>query len=200
MYLKACHIRIWGVTSQGDGRLQTSCACTTCQTTLCPSIGTKRDSGWTGRGHIDWSHCLFPLTSIDSECQHTNRKGGGQKACRSASGLWGGRVSCSASLCVSCSLVWAARFRCWQRGCFERTMWWHPSLVEFSIKHRQKRGSVDSGEDYIFGEAWLIDLPLMLSTFHGRFVSGPEVLNCWLMTAFKACQGGPEHSLWSALG
>lgn len=41
MYLEACHISAWGVTSQGDGGLQASCARTTCPRTLCPPIGTR---------------------------------------------------------------------------------------------------------------------------------------------------------------
>lgn len=45
-----------------------------------------------------------------------------------------------------------------------------------------------------------MELLLMLLIFHGQFASGPEVLNHWLMTTFKACQGGPEDSLSSALG
>lgn len=46
--------------------------CTMCPRTLCHSIGTKHDSGW--RGHVDWSHCSLPLTSIAREHWHTNRK------------------------------------------------------------------------------------------------------------------------------
>lgn len=49
IYLEACHISVWGVSSQEDGRLQNSCACMMCPRILCPSIGSKHISGWSGK-------------------------------------------------------------------------------------------------------------------------------------------------------
>lgn len=127
-------------------------------------------------------------------------KSGVQKAYRSAGLLWEGRTGCSAWRCMSCTLSWAARLQCWWRGFSEKTVLWNPSLVEFTIKCRWKRHTVNSGGDHLFGEPWLMELLLMLLTFHRQFASGPEVLNCWLMIIFKAWRGGPEDSYSSALG
>lgn len=177
------------------GGLQMSSACTTCPKILRPSTGTKRGSGW--REHMDWSHCSLPLASTHREHWRTNRKG--WRARRRARVSWGGRVGCSALLWVGCPLLQAARLQCWWRRCSEKTPWWHPSLVGFTIKCRWKRGTVDSGGDDFSVEPWLMELLLTLLTFHGQLVSGTEVLNHWLMTTFKAHQHGPEDSLSSAL-
>lgn len=58
--LEACHTSVWGVSSQEDGRLQTSCACTMCLRTFCPSIGSKHVSGWSGKRHLNSSYCSIP--------------------------------------------------------------------------------------------------------------------------------------------
>lgn len=74
IYLEACHIGVWGVNSQEDGRLQTSCACTMGPRTLCPSEGSKHISGWSGKWHLDSSHCSLPCTRSYRQHCHTSRK------------------------------------------------------------------------------------------------------------------------------
>lgn len=72
IYLESCHISAWGVTSQGDGWMPATCACSICPRTLCSSIGTKHGSGW--RRFVYWPHCSLPLTSIHKQHWHTNRQ------------------------------------------------------------------------------------------------------------------------------
>lgn len=68
--------------------------------------------------------------------------------------------------------------------------WWN------SLLNAGERETLAVQEEtvFFFGEPWLMELLLMLLTFHGQFV-----LNRWLMTIFKACQGGSEDSLPSVL-
>lgn len=107
IYLEVCHISVWSVNCMHG-----------VPKTLCPHTGSKHVSGWSGKWHLDSSHCsLLPHTRITEGTVTQAEKCEGQKIHRSAVVLQGGRLSCSASLRVSCSLVWAARIPCWWRGC-----------------------------------------------------------------------------------
>lgn len=72
--LPVCPISVWGVNSPEDGRLQASCAYTMCLRTLCPPKGSKNVSGWSGKWHLDSSHCFLPQTRSHREHCHTSRK------------------------------------------------------------------------------------------------------------------------------
>lgn len=74
IYLEVCHINVWGVRSQEDGRLQTSCAYTMYPKTLCSPTGSKHVSGWNGKQRLDSSHCSLPHTRSHREHCHTSRK------------------------------------------------------------------------------------------------------------------------------
>lgn len=123
-------------------------------------------------------------------------KGGEQKVCRNARGLWGGRAGCSALLCVGCLLLRAVWLQCCWSDCSEGTVggtfsWWH-SLI---MKCGWKRGTVSPrGKDF-WEKPQLFRLLLVLLTCRRQLASRPHVLSLWLVATFKACQGGPEHTL-----
>lgn len=48
-------------------------------------------------------------------------------------------------------------------------------MVHFTNKYRSNQGTLDSGGDNFFGEPQMMQLLVMLFTFYGQFVSGPEV-------------------------
>lgn len=93
-------------------------------------------------------------------------KGGEQKVCRNARGLWGGRAGCSALLCVGCLLLRAVWLQCCWSDCSEGTVggtfsWWR-SLI---MKCGWKRGTVSPlfSPKGLLGEATIVQASLSLA-------------------------------------
>lgn len=89
-------------------------------------------------------------------------KGGEQKVCRNARGLWGGRAGCSALLCVGCLLLRAVWLQCCWSDCSEGTV--GGTLVAFADNEMWvEERHCQSTWKGLLGEATIVQASLSLA-------------------------------------